>query len=263
MDVKTAPKRRRRGRRRSRPPATGPSPQGPRGRLRRQLHGRGHPRPDVRAPLDAPGRPPVRRDRRGRSAPPTSPTRPARPSSSRRTSRSRRSGASSRPTSSSASTSAATSARPEREHSVKQLIDRVVNTIAALGGDPALLRDGRGPRRLPGRADAPPRPPEDGVQLAGLVQRRRSKPKPQCSACFINSVQDNMGSIMDLAKTEAMLFKYGSGAGVEPVAPSAARKERMSGGGIAVGPGQLHEAATTRSRASSSRAARPAARPRW
>ena len=38
--------------------------------------------------------------------------------------------------------------------------------------------------------------------------------KPQCSACFINSVQDNMGSIMDLAKTEAMLFKYGSGAGV-------------------------------------------------
>ena len=39
------------------------------------------------------------------------------------------------------------------------------------------------------------------------------EPKPQCSACFINSVQDNMGSIMDLAKTEAMLFKFGSGAG--------------------------------------------------
>ena len=37
--------------------------------------------------------------------------------------------------------------------------------------------------------------------------------KPQCSACFINSVQDTMGSIMDLAKTEAMLFKFGSGAG--------------------------------------------------
>src|SRR6185369_12757759 len=37
--------------------------------------------------------------------------------------------------------------------------------------------------------------------------------KPQCSACFINSVQDTMSSIMDLAKTEAMLFKFGSGPG--------------------------------------------------
>ena len=37
--------------------------------------------------------------------------------------------------------------------------------------------------------------------------------RPQCSACFINSVQDSMSSIMDLAKTEAMLFKFGSGAG--------------------------------------------------
>ena len=37
--------------------------------------------------------------------------------------------------------------------------------------------------------------------------------KPQCSACFINSVQDNMESIMDLAKTEGMLFKWGSGTG--------------------------------------------------
>ena len=37
--------------------------------------------------------------------------------------------------------------------------------------------------------------------------------KPQCSACFINSVEDTMSSIMDLAKTEAMLFKFGSGAG--------------------------------------------------
>ena len=39
------------------------------------------------------------------------------------------------------------------------------------------------------------------------------EPQPQCSACFINSVQDTMSSIMDLAKTEAMLFKFGSGAG--------------------------------------------------
>ena len=52
--------------------------------------------------------------------------------------------------------------RPRRQHH------------RGLGGDPALLRHGRGPRRVPGRADPPPRPPEDGLQLAGLVQRRRS-----------------------------------------------------------------------------------------
>jgi ribonucleoside-diphosphate reductase alpha chain len=61
------------------------------------------------------------------------------------------------------------------------------------------------------------------------------EPKPQCSACFINSVQDNMGSIMDLAKTEAMLFKFGSGAGSN-LSPIRSSKERMSGGGIASGP---------------------------
>ena len=60
----------------------------------------------------------------------------------------------------------------ERETSVRQLIDRVVNTIAAWAETAALLRDGRGPRRLQGRADPSPRPPEDGLQLAGLVQRR-------------------------------------------------------------------------------------------
>ncbi|MDP3793134.1 MAG: vitamin B12-dependent ribonucleotide reductase, partial [Candidatus Uhrbacteria bacterium] len=38
-------------------------------------------------------------------------------------------------------------------------------------------------------------------------------PKPQCSACFINSVQDDMRSILNLAVTEGMLFKYGSGSG--------------------------------------------------
>ena len=37
--------------------------------------------------------------------------------------------------------------------------------------------------------------------------------KPQCSACFINAVEDSMASILDLAKTEGLLFKYGSGTG--------------------------------------------------
>ena len=59
--------------------------------------------------------------------------------------------------------------------------------------------------------------------------------KPQCSACFINSVHDDMGSIMDLAKTEAMLFKFGSGAGVN-LSTIRGSKERLSKGGIASGP---------------------------
>jgi len=53
--------------------------------------------------------------------------------------------------------------------------------------------------------------------------------------CFINSVQDSMSSIMDLAKTEAMLFKFGSGAGSN-LSPIRSSKERMSGGGTASGP---------------------------
>jgi ribonucleoside-diphosphate reductase alpha chain len=59
--------------------------------------------------------------------------------------------------------------------------------------------------------------------------------KPQCSACFINSVQDTMGSILDLAKIEGMLFKYGSGTGTN-LSPLRSSKESISGGGIASGP---------------------------
>ena len=59
--------------------------------------------------------------------------------------------------------------------------------------------------------------------------------KPQCSACFINSVQDTMSSIMDLAKTEAMLFKFGSGAGTN-LSTIRSSREKMAGGGTASGP---------------------------
>ena len=59
--------------------------------------------------------------------------------------------------------------------------------------------------------------------------------QPQCSACFINSVQDTMSSIMDLAKTEAMLFKFGSGAGSN-LSTIRSSKEKMAGGGTASGP---------------------------
>ena len=63
----------------------------------------------------------------------------------------------------------------------------------------------------------------------------RRDPRPQCSACFINSVGDTLESILDLAKTEGMLFKWGSGTGTNL---STLREEEglLSGGGRASGP---------------------------
>ncbi|HEX8025183.1 MAG TPA: hypothetical protein VF484_03165, partial [Candidatus Limnocylindrales bacterium] len=123
---------------------------------------------------------------------------------------------------------------PEREHSVKQLIDRVVNSIAAWAHTQRYFATDRD-------LDA------FKAELTHLLVNQKMafnspvwfnvgiEPKPQCSACFINSVQDNMGSIMDLAKTEAMLFKFGSGAGSN-LSPIRSSRERMSGGGVASGP---------------------------
>ena len=235
---------RRRPRRRRRPPQPpsrhAPDPRGP---VRRQLRRHGRQRPPAKGLTferrwTTPGHPSLRRDHLGDADRGDRQRVAASSSSSRRTSRSRSSGASSRRTSSSASTSAATSGRrsarrasaahrPGRQH------DR------RLGGDPALLRDRRGPRSLPGRADPPPRPPEDGFNSPVWFNVGIEK-KPQCSACFINSVQDTMSSIMDLAKTEAMLFKFGSGAGSN-LSTIRSSKEKMTGGGTASGPGQLHE----------------------
>ncbi|MFN8621282.1 MAG: vitamin B12-dependent ribonucleotide reductase, partial [Chloroflexota bacterium] len=123
---------------------------------------------------------------------------------------------------------------PQREKSVKQLIDRVVNTIAAW----ALTQ-----HYFATDADLQ----TFKAELTHLLVHQKMafnspvwfnvgvEERPQCSACFINSVQDSMSSIMDLAKTEAMLFKYGSGAGVN-LSTIRGSKERMSGGGIASGP---------------------------
>ena len=58
---------------------------------------------------------------------------------------------------------------------------------------------------------------------------------PQGSACFIQSVQDNMEDIMRLARSEAMLFKYGSGTGTD-LTPIRSAKEKLSGGGRPSGP---------------------------
>ncbi len=123
---------------------------------------------------------------------------------------------------------------PERETSVKQLIDRVVNTIAAWAQTQHYFATAED-------LDA------FQAELTHLLVHQKMafnspvwfnvgiEAKPQCSACFINSVQDTMSSIMDLAKTEAMLFKFGSGAGSN-LSPIRSSKEKMTGGGTASGP---------------------------
>ncbi|HUZ96286.1 MAG TPA: vitamin B12-dependent ribonucleotide reductase [Edaphobacter sp.] len=68
-----------------------------------------------------------------------------------------------------------------------------------------------------------------------VVQGREGYRKPQCSACFINSVDDSMESILTLAKTEGMLFKWGSGTGTNFSAIRGSM-ESLSGGGTASGP---------------------------
>jgi len=70
------------------------------------------------------------------------------------------------------------------------------------------------------------------------AQAERAKTQyeyPQCSACFIQSVDDNMESIMHLAYSEAMLFKFGSGTGTD-LSPIRSSKEKLSGGGRPSGP---------------------------
>src|SRR5579875_849825 len=59
--------------------------------------------------------------------------------------------------------------------------------------------------------------------------------KPQCSACFINAVDDSLDSILTLAKTEGMLFKWGSGTGTN-LSTIRGSMENLSGGGTASGP---------------------------
>ena len=123
---------------------------------------------------------------------------------------------------------------PERETSARQLIDRVVNTIAAWAETQHYFASDEDLATFK-------------AELAYLLVHQKMsfnspvwfnvgiEARPQCSACFINSVQDSMSSIMDLAKTEAMLFKFGSGAGSN-LSPIRSSRERMSGGGTASGP---------------------------
>jgi ribonucleoside-diphosphate reductase alpha chain len=123
---------------------------------------------------------------------------------------------------------------PERESSVKRLISRVVDTIrnwADAHGYFATRED------LDAFSD----------ELAHLLVQQKAafnspvwfnvgiEKAPQASACFINSVSDTMESILGLAKTEGMLFKFGSGTGSN-LSRIRSSKEPLAGGGTASGP---------------------------
>ena len=72
-------------------------------------------------------------------------------------------------------------------------------------------------------------------QAEAIVRSENAYEFPQCSACFIQAVEDNMESIMGLARSEAMLFKYGSGTGTD-LSPIRSSREKLAGGGKPSGP---------------------------
>ena len=128
-----------------------------------------------------------------------------------------------------------------REHSVRQLIGRVVNTVSAWG-----------------RADGYFAREEDfqtfADELAHILLHQKAcfnspvwfncgiEEKPQCSACFILSVEDTMESILDWYRKEGIIFKGGSGSGVN-LSKIRSFREQLAGGGTASGPVSFMKAA--------------------
>jgi len=123
---------------------------------------------------------------------------------------------------------------PQRERSVKGLISRVVDAIRGWGevqGYFATAED------LESFSD----------ELTHLLVEQKAafnspvwfnvgiEKRPQASACFINAVNDTMESILGLAKTEGMLFKFGSGTGSN-LSGIRSSREPLAGGGTASGP---------------------------
>src|SRR6266404_3361292 len=130
---------------------------------------------------------------------------------------------------------------PRRESSVRQLIGRVVDTIAGWGERQGYFADDDGRDTFK-------------AELTALLVTQRAafnspvyfnvgiEPKPQCSACFILKVDDNMDSILNWYRNEGIIFKGGSGAGVNLSAVRSCR-EKLSAGGTASGPLSFMKAA--------------------
>lgn len=150
---------------------------------------------------------------------------------------------------------------PERETGVRQLVSRVAETIrnwGVAGGyfaseeDAKAFHDELALMLLTQRVafNSPVwfnvgcdrlEPNSDGTswhwdaRTGGVVFEATGYKTPQCSACFINSVEDSLDSILTLAKTEGMLFKWGSGTGTN-LSSIRGSMELLSGGGQASGP---------------------------
>jgi ribonucleoside-diphosphate reductase alpha chain len=123
---------------------------------------------------------------------------------------------------------------PEREKSVRQIIDRVVLTLRTWGEDEGYF------------ADAAEADSFEAELMHLLVEQKMAfnspvwfnvgtRENPQCSACFILSVQDEMESILSWISKEGMIFKGGSGSGLN-LSNVRSSKELLSGGGTASGP---------------------------
>jgi ribonucleoside-diphosphate reductase alpha chain len=123
---------------------------------------------------------------------------------------------------------------PDREHSVRQLVDRVASAMTAWG---------RKGNYFASEEDADTFYAELTFLLVNQYMSFNSpvwfncgiEERPQCSACFINSVEDTMESILELARTEGRLFKWGSGTGSN-LSTLRSSKEGLSSGGTASGP---------------------------
>jgi len=119
----------------------------------------------------------------------------------------------------------------DREHSVRQLIDRVAKTAAQWGRQGGVFAS---------EVDAEAFEAELTYLLVNQHVSFNSpvwfncgvEEHPQVSACFINAVEDKMGSILGLAKTEGMLFKSGSGTGSN-LSPLRSTRELLAGRGTA------------------------------
>jgi ribonucleoside-diphosphate reductase alpha chain len=146
---------------------------------------------------------------------------------------------------------------PERETSVRQLVGRVCDTIAGWGKDQRYFKSAEDAENFrlelthlmltqkacfnsPVWFNVGVKEPRGYGwyydESSNAIQKLEAGVmKPQCSACFINSVGDTLESILELAKTEGMLFKWGSGTGTNL---STLREEdgMLSGGGRASGP---------------------------
>src|SRR5687767_10811049 len=129
---------------------------------------------------------------------------------------------------------------PERESSVKQMIGRVVDTIGRWGREGGYFAD---------EEEAETFEAELKALLVNQLAAFNSpvwfnvgfEEKPQCSACFILSIEDSMDSILDWIRREGVIFRGGSGSGIN-LSKLRSSAEQLSKGGYASGPVKIGRA---------------------